>query len=64
MVSIFSVFNVKHFPFDCNFLPDERLAHARNIIRIKLSSGLPIVHLPALAASTHQTSEDKHYQHT
>ena len=58
MVSIFSVFNAKHFPFDCDFLTDERLAYARNVKRIKLSSGLPVVHPPALAASAHQTSED------
>jgi hypothetical protein len=64
MVSVFSVFNAKHFPFDCDFFPDERLAYARNVIRMKLSSGLPVVHLPALSASTRQSSQNKHYQYT
>jgi hypothetical protein len=58
VISVFSVFNAKHFPFDCDLLPDKRLAYARNVMRMKLSSRLPVVHLPALAASTRQTSED------
>lgn len=60
MVPVFSVMNANYFPFDCDFLPDEWLAFARKVMRMELSGRLPVVHLPTLAASASQTSDDKH----
>ena len=60
IVPDFSVMNANYFPFDCDFLPDEWLALARNVMRMELSGRLPVVHLPAFATSAPQTSDDKH----